>query len=329
MSSKASGASVRASSAITLLALVGAIWTFAKGSFAFCRATTCPKCVPPAGECVAEGMPLYWPNGCVSYSVQQDATKWATLEAATIAVDAAFEAWSGLACPDTGTLPSIRFVNTGPVACGAHQYNSGETTIGGNANIIAFNDKSWVVDDTSADPEATLALTFVTYDVRSGEILDADILVNGQNVLSTSAQVPATAYDLQSLMTHEVGHFIGLAHTPSACSTSRNCPTMRSVYRKGDDTFRTLESDDIAGVCAIYPQGRGTDPSCVPNFGFTGECGLEVKAKSASCQVAEGRTPLGQVAAAIAGSVAFSWFTRMRSKRRKPSRAAPSCPTSV
>jgi hypothetical protein len=317
---------VRARPATLLLAFFAAVSSYETASFAFCHATTCHDCVAPADGCVTEGLPLYWPNSCVTYAVQQDATRWASLDVATRAVDAAFAVWTGSPCAGTGQGPSIGFVNVGPVACNAQEYNDGETTIGGNANIVVFNDYSWNVGDTSMDPESTLALTFVTYDKRSGAILDADILVNGQNALSTATPVPAAAYDLQSLLTHEVGHFIGLAHSPVPCGTTRGCPTMRAVYRKGDDSFRTLEADDVAGVCGTYPPGRPSDPSCVPNFGLSGECGLTVtRDRRGGCTVAAGRPPSNGLVAAIALSVAVSRFSRKRLRRRQPPVSAPPC----
>jgi hypothetical protein len=315
---------VRARPATLLLAFFATVSSYETASFAFCHATTCKDCVAPSDGCVTEGFPLYWPNICVSYSLQQDATKWASLDEATRAVDAAFAAWTAPQCAGTAQRPSIGFVNVGPVACGAQEYNDGSKTIGGNANIVVFNDYSWDVGDAGTDPESTLALTFVTYDWRSGEILDADILVNGQNTLSTATPVPAAAYDLQSLLTHEVGHFIGLAHSPVACTT-HDCPTMRAVYRKGDDSFRTLEADDVAGVCATYPPGRPSDPSCVPNFGLSGECGLVVNKDKGGCTVAAGRPRPCGLAALLALSVAVSWFSRQRLRRRQPPVPTPPC----
>jgi hypothetical protein len=297
-------------------ALFGAVSALSGPASAFCRTTTCRGCAPSADGCVAEGLPLYWPTACVSHSLQQDATKWASLDVATRAVDAAFTAWTTVTCPGTTAGPSLALVNIGPVACGAQEYNDGETTIGGNANIVVFNDDSWASVDTGADPEATLALTTVTYDKRNGAILDADIRVNGQNVLSTATPVPTNAYDLQSLISHEVGHFIGLSHSPAPCPAARACPTMRAVYPKGDDSFRTLEPDDVAGVCAVYPPGRNAPASCIPHYGFSGECGLAVK-KSSGCQASPGPVPNSSACAAVLCAIA-AWRkvrNRLREKR--------------
>src|SRR5262249_29297551 len=54
-----------------------------------------------------------------------------------------------------------------------------------------------------------------------------------------------------SIATHEEGHSLGLGHTtvPGA--------TMEAAYG-GGTSLATIEQDDIAGVCALYP---GTNPT--------------------------------------------------------------------
>jgi hypothetical protein len=53
--------------------------------------------------------------------------------------------------------------------------------------------------------------------------------------------------DLESALTHEAGHALGLAHSddPNA--------TMFSTTLPGETSLRTLEADDEAGICAVYP----------------------------------------------------------------------------
>jgi hypothetical protein len=174
--------------------------------------------------------------------------------------------------------PSFELANLGPVACDRHEYNDQQNSYGGNANIIVFRDDEWAA---TKDPH-TLALTTVTYNRNTGEIYDADIEVNSHvqfatmRSISTSLRVPNNSYDLQSILTHEAGHFLGLAHSNASCSPSGDCPTMDAMYRTGSDDFRTLDKDDIEGICAIYPPNRtAVDNSCAPRHGFSGECGTE------------------------------------------------------
>src|SRR5258706_16441256 len=248
----------------------------ASSSHAFCRTTTCETCVQPTGGCVLEGHPLYWPITCVTYDVQQDASKFAEFAKANEIADLSFASWKNAICPDTGATPAFELANLGPVACDKHEYNDQQSTFGGNANVIVFRDNEWTA---TKDPH-TLALTTVTYNKNTGEIYDADIEVNshiqmGMRGISTTPKVPNDSFDLQSILTHEAGHFFGLAHSQEPCSAGgTDCPTMDAMYRTGSDDFRTLEQDDIAGICAIYPADRNAiDNACAPRHGFSNDCG--------------------------------------------------------
>ena len=55
------------------------------------------------------------------------------------------------------------------------------------------------------------------------------------------------AYDLQAILTHETGHFLGLAHATEATSV------MYAFYRQG---AIDLTEDDAAGLCSIYPPAQ-------------------------------------------------------------------------
>lgn len=68
-------------------------------------------------------------------------------------------------------------------------------------------------------------------------------------------------------MTHETGHFLGLAHShqPDA--------TMYPVYQQGTTMIRNLSDDDIAGICAVYPPGDiPSDCDPTPHHGFSALC---------------------------------------------------------
>ena len=83
--------------------------------------------------------------------------------------------------------------------------------------------------------------------------------------------------DLRAVLTHEVGHFIGLAHTDKVLDdhdqplTLDRQPTMTASVLPCDVWFRTLEVDDLEGLCTIYPEGRsarqcGTLPDQVGSY---------------------------------------------------------------
>jgi hypothetical protein len=287
---------------------------------AYCRTTTCQAttthpCIQPEQGCLTEGIPISWPVDCVSYDLNQDASHWVPLGVATEVADRAFRHWTEVTCPGSANGPAITLLDRGPIACGAHEYNSNseqDNRYGGNANIIVFRDGGWN-EMRAGDPASTLALTTVTFDLNSGEIFDADIEINGEKRISADAVPPADSYDLESIITHEAGHFLGLSHSRVAC-TSLACPTMNASYVPGSTDFRTLEADDIAGICAIYPPGRGAPrTACTPNFGLSTVCGTAAT-KSSGCSAA----PVGPRETPWAGVGLAAALVCLVRRRREP-----------
>ena len=76
-------------------------------------------------------------------------------------------------------------------------------------NLLVFRDSGW----DSAENNV-IALTTTTYDAVSGEILDADIEFNS-TVFDFTITDTSVGMDLKNTAVHEIGHFLGLAHTSS------------------------------------------------------------------------------------------------------------------
>jgi hypothetical protein len=107
---------------------------------------------------------------------------------------------------------------------------------------------------------ALLAVTVGSHDAYSGEILDADILINGDARLSVlhEPDEPDEAhgashrdFDLASVVTHEVGHVLGLEESGVRGAT------MWPTTRRGETEQRTLEIDDEEGIAAMYQGAPG------------------------------------------------------------------------
>ena len=118
-------------------------------------------------------------------------------------------------------------------------------------------------------PYATgnIAITTTTFSTRTGRIFDADIELNASKVLTAVdfPPCPATgpysqscvAFDIQNTVTHEVGHFMGLAHVPNTEAT------MYFSASAGELKKRTLDTGTAQFVCDAYPRGLPAQPCTV------------------------------------------------------------------
>jgi hypothetical protein len=248
---------------------------------AYCRSTTCVgECQRDEYFCKLKGERLYWNSSCIGFSLQKDASihfDLATFESIAVA---SFVEWTERSCSPQGDLSGLAFVRQADVSCAKAEYNPS----GRNANILLFQDNRW----TYSSVDNTLAKTTVSYDVATGEILDADIEFNhAYNEFTYGDDTSSIAYDLQSIMTHEIGHFIGLDHSDLSFAT------MSANYRKGEIDQRSLEEDDIAGLCAVYPPGLDLRCEPTPKGGFSKVCAEELDGDCGACRVGVG-TPAGQ-----------------------------------
>jgi hypothetical protein len=277
---------------------------FASEASAFCRSTTCTgDCARDENECKTTGEPLYWASSCVSFSLQQDSSIHIPMKYFEQAAQRSFVAWTDLEC-ETG-LATVAFSQLDDVACHKTEYNKGGT----NANIIMFQDNKWVYQGV----DNTLAKTTVTFDGDTGEILDADIEINHANNNFTISDM-VIEYDLESVLTHEVGHFIGLDHTLDFSAT------MYAGYEPGTIEQRSLEEDDVLGACEIYPPERQASCDTAPRGGLGYECGGVANGEDggdegegcSSCRMPAGNAGSGWGLALLAG---LALTFRLRARR--------------
>jgi hypothetical protein len=289
---------------VTALATPGTALAFCRTSV--CNGNTSQVCTPAGpGDC---GTPLVWKSACVGFWMQDSASSQIGLALATSVVETAFTNWTNVDCGG-GAHPSIVVKEGGNVSCHTAEYNQD----GANANIIMFDDASWPYGDTTS----ALALTTVTYDLDSGAIFDADMELNSHDAMFTTSDSNVQV-DLPSIVQHESGHFLGLAHSQDAEAT------MFASYTDHDISLRTLDADDIAAICATYPPGRAIDPSCsiTPRHGFSSDCDAAATSSSTSesgsgcCSIAAGGSNEGAPAIAASLLLALSALGRGRSRRR-------------
>jgi hypothetical protein len=95
-----------------------------------------------------------------------------------------------------------------------------------------------------------VALTRITFNANTGEITDSDVILNPSYRFSTTL-APQT-YDLQAIVTHEIGHALGCDHSPAQNDT------MFAVMVPGEFFQRYLGADAVAFATMTYPDSSRT-----------------------------------------------------------------------
>jgi Matrixin len=141
----------------------------------------------------------------------------------------------------------------------------------GFTSSAPFEDDGISVLGFAEEPELDRVLGATTFvvDVLTGEIVESDVFFNSIFTWSTAAGGETGRFDLRSVATHEIGHFVGLGH--SALGETEIRPEGgRRVLASGAVMFpislgrgtiadRTLQPDDIAAVSDLYPDGGFQD----------------------------------------------------------------------
>ena len=184
---------------------------------------------------MSSGQNPKWASMPVPYWIQDKGLPGISNGSDFAAVQASFQTWQNI--PTT----SIQFAYKGTTAAG---------TVGlDGMNLVTFT------DTTAPLGTSVIAATFSFFKTENGALLfdEADIAFNPALAFSTSAETGK--FDIQSVLTHEIGHFLGLDH--SALISSVMVPF--GVPSQLDQ--RTLAYDDIAGVMEIYPNLSATPPT--------------------------------------------------------------------
>ena len=107
----------------------------------------------------------------------------------------------------------------------------------------------------------TLAVTTTTFNSRTGKLYDADLEMNASTHVFTTVDAPPCASvtqpgcvstDVQNTVTHELGHALGLDHSPDPRST------MFAGADLGETSKRVLDDGSLEFVCRVYPAGGPT-----------------------------------------------------------------------
>ncbi|MCC7537285.1 MAG: matrixin family metalloprotease [Deltaproteobacteria bacterium] len=240
--------------------------------------------------------PLVWRSSTISMRLAAHTVRDLDPEQARQAVRAAMATWEGPCCSDL----RLRL---------AGDSTSRETSVTG-----AFDDENtiFVRDDVAGDPwppapivsPGALAVTTVIYRTSSGEILEVDLDVNAvTHTLSLDAAPSGSvATDLQGVLTHELGHVIGLAHSDVTDAV------MIAGVPAGELWRRELEEDDVAGVCEVHPAPAGACDAS-PDGGLdTGRRHVT----GCDCKAAPGASDRANVLAWLAAVLVATFAARRR-----------------
>ena len=290
---------------------------------------------------------IWWSTRGHSFQIDSQGTPDVPAAQAFTAIRKSYQTWADVTCsdlafPDLGlsTNPKDRVVGYFP-----GQYNRnlvlfrtrrcGNGTNGGvvppGDSCIAQGGCGNLYDcwDDNVHGDRVIATTTTTSNRFTGQINDTDIELNdapaadGSKLVFTAVDGPpcttanqtgCVQYDIQNTVTHEAGHTLGLDH-----SSDPNA-TMNATANEGEISKRVLGSDDIQGICDIYPRGART-VTCDDD-----PISLKVSGSSnGGCGCSQAQTGPG---AALAVAAVFLQMRR-RSRRKPqvaimPSSASPS-----
>lgn len=175
---------------------------------------------------------LYWAQRTLEFGIQASAPLDPEL------VQEAFAAWTTPDCSD------LAFSYVGLVA------------IADPVSQVRVVDSGWQAAGRAWE---AVAITETTFRPSTGTIERADIEVNEELYRFGDVQLACDdgLYDRRAVLTHEVGHFLGLAHT-TVFEGAPSDPTMAPRVGACESDKRTLEADDVAGLCFLYPVAAPT-----------------------------------------------------------------------
>ena len=190
------------------------------------------------------GAPVHWAAGSVAFVVDKELLD-VSAQAAGALAEAAL-GWSGAA-----GAPTL------------------STTVGRVSDAPAVDGTNSIIyaEDGYAPAGNALAVTLVSYDDTTGEIIDTDIVINGKHkfaVLDPAARSPSGAhavstegatgaegegdvFDLQHVAAHEMGHALGLGDEPSVTAA-----IMYPYTLPDDASVRAPLTDDLDGIVSLY-----------------------------------------------------------------------------
>jgi hypothetical protein len=228
----------------------------------------------------SSGLAVHWPGDSVAFVVNP--TMDSMVSGSVTSATAAVQAWSASGAPaltvEPGNTPAVPAVD------------------GQNSIIFAAHGFLPAGD--------ALAVTLVSFNAATGEIVDTDIVINGVHsfgVLPSGTMPPAgtasvamegasgdtadstglLVFDFQHVVAHEVGHSLGLSD-----SIDEQTALMYPYTKPHDTSVRMPALDDLDGVSDIYANATAAAAPASSGCGKSSVAGSGVRAKDAEAAVA-------------------------------------------
>lgn len=187
----------------------------------------------------------------VTNEIAYERTAWIPGElqesATDAAIAAAFAAWTS---PECSALVFESLGSTSGVA----------SSVDGRVTV-QFVSHLWENLGFASSAAAATDVRYILDASGQWQIADADLFLNAESFLWTTdaSSADPLVRDLQAVVTHEVGHVLGLLHPcetggeggAPVCSAAHDGVTMHPLYFGSEQ--RSLAADDVEGACFLYP----------------------------------------------------------------------------
>lgn len=239
-------------------------------------------------QLTGEGANVRWHGGAVTLRIEPELEGFFGDMPVADLVTSAAAAWRGLP-----HAPELVIARGKPEPLGFHD---NRTTNG-----------VYLVEDWKLWPDA-LAATVTTFETESGKLVDADVQVNANFnfALLTPDGAANDRYDMLAVLTHEMGHVLGLGDASDSPGA-----TMWPTIAPGDTYQRDIDADDEAGVEQAYAGALGSESLSGAGCGGASVLGLR------SAGLRHGH---GLLLAALSALVIWIWL-RTRARRSRSARA--------
>ena len=204
---------------------------------AYCRTRSCDPsrqiCPRDLQGCDNVEEPVYWPDGEAEIWIDPKGSPlWdLSAEQAQTALQNAIAHWTGVTCPDGQ-----------PLALTVSMKGILSTAPSADDNVLSF------LDENSPYPTSVVGMTLLGF--AGAELQYANIDINSEHHELVLNPTSPDQVDLEAVLTHEFGHFLGLDHSDVPGATMQP-----EAMGFGSIDLRSLEADDVEGICAIYGQG--------------------------------------------------------------------------